>query len=514
MIRIKNNSFYVICEISLFFLLVNLLLAYSNNIGILVIGIFSLYMLSFLFIFSLEEILQEKDIGILYILGIVFPYYFQKHEYVFGELMKKNSIIFNINLIYMILFFLIAIFYVWKQDRDSWRSYLSLERIRNYSLYLVIFYLFRGKSIEIRDFFIGITILTFFYKKEWKKNFITKEKKNIFFLIVFFLSCCLLSNSLTTDIPFQRDILRDFTRSYFLFIILCLIPISKQILNKIELTIAISSLFPAMLILLEWKAKHYTLLKAMGSEEYTSIWAVRAVLISLILIFLLFKRKRFIFLITSFLSVFTMILGQGRGPFLSFLVCFFLMLSYFAIYYNKKKHFLLGSISIGMLFFSLFFTNNYIMTKFRYAVEGKDFSTNIRFIIYKDAIKQWQLKKIYGHGLGSYYNVAGNLNQKEVYKPFIPHAHNNLLELLRSIGVLGLISYIMLNIYIFISLWKKYRDEKEFFPILAMILMISLELSGLTDYSLMMTKSHLTVLMFVAFSLSYVKKENSAPLFL
>lgn len=58
-----------------------------------------------------------------------------------------------------------------------------------------------------------------------------------------------------------------------------------------------------------------------------------------------------------------------------------------------KKHFLLGSISIGMLFFSLFFTNNYIMTKFRYAVEGKDFSTNIRFIIYKDAIKQWELKK-------------------------------------------------------------------------------------------------------------------------
>ncbi|WP_187065203.1 hypothetical protein [Fusobacterium necrophorum] len=55
---------------------------------------------------------------------------------------------------------------------------------------------------------------------------------------------------------------------------------------------------------------------------------------------------------------------------------------------------------------------------------------------------------------------------------------------------------------------------KEVFSILAMILMISLELSGLTDYSLMMKKSHVTVLMFVAFALSYVKKENSASLFL
>lgn len=504
MIRIKNNSFYIMCEISLFFLLVNLLLAYSNNIGILVIGIFSLYMLSFLFIFSLEEILQEKDIGILYILGIVFPYYIQRHEYVFGEAMKKNSTIFTLNLIYIILFSLVAIFYVWKLEHASWRTYLSLEKIRNYSLYLVIFYLFRGKSIEIRDFFIGITILTFFYKKEWRNVFIMQEKKNIFFLIVFFLSCCLLSSSLTTDIPFQRGILRDFTRSYFLFIILCLIPISKQMLNKIELTIGISSLFPILLILLEWKAKHYTLLKAMGSEEYTSIWAVRAVLISLILIFLFFKRKKFIFFIMAVLSVLTMLLGQGRGPLLSFLVCFLLLLFYFSIHYNKIKHFLFGIILLGILFFTLFFTNNYIMDKFQRAIEGKDFSTNIRFVIYKEAIKQWEFKKIYGHGLGTYYNVVESLNQEEIHKLSIPHAHNNLLELLRSIGLLGLMSYLMLNINIFCSLWKTYKKERELLPILAMILMISLELSGLTDYSLMMTKSHLTVLMFVAFALSYI----------
>lgn len=308
---------------------------------------------------------------------------------------------------------------------------------------------------------------------------------------------------MTSIVPFEEDLLRDFSRSYLLFAVVCLIPISKKILQKIELTIGISCIFPILLILLEWKQKNYILLEAMGEDEYSSIWAVRAVLIALVLLFLFFKRKQSIFFVLFAFSVVTLLVAQARGPLLSFIISSIFVFSYFANREHKRKYLIFGVASLCVVIMILFSNENYMMDKFQCAFAGTDSSTNTRFILHKDAIQQWELKKLYGHGLGTFHNVAGELKQEDMYEKGVVHSHNNFLELLRSVGVLGLLSYIVLNWYIFISLWKKYKKEKLLFALLPMFLMVSFELSGLTDYTLSMTKSHLLILILSAIALSY-----------
>lgn len=95
------------------------------------------------------------------------------------------------------------------------------------------------------------------------------------------------------------------------------------------MSIAISLFYPILLIVLEWMQNHYTLEIAMGTEEWTSIWAVRAGLISLISLFFYLSEKRKVYLLGVIFSLLSLFLGQGRGPILSFMVSFCILFSFF-----------------------------------------------------------------------------------------------------------------------------------------------------------------------------------------
>ncbi|KDE69613.1 hypothetical protein FUSO6_06270 [Fusobacterium necrophorum DAB] len=507
MILKQWNNFGVPLGIFSFLGIIQFLIRNSSDQKMLILGIFFLYLSSLLFVYSFQSILKEKDMGLFFFLGILFPYYFQKHPYVFKDLMRESHNIRNINYVYIFIFSIFFLKYFFYNTEKNWKEYLEVENIRNYLLYLMPFFILRAKDIKMIGFFYGIVVFVFCYKKDW--NILLEKRKKIclLFLVLLFLFFSYMSNYVW-GIPnqFGEQLLGNYVYNYFLLLILLLIPISEEMMKKIKMSTAISLFYPILLIVLEWIQNHYTLEIAMGTEEWTSIWAVRAGLVSLISLFFYLSEKRKVYLFGVIFSLLSLFLGQGRGPILSFIASFCIL---FFFFYEKKTDRKKVFTSLGivlLLLFVIYNTENYIIKKFQLVFLGADSSTNTRIELYHGAIEQWKSQKWTGYGLGSYKETVELLKQEYLEKydlSRIPHAHNNILELLRSLGILGTFIYIFLNGYLCFWLLGKYWKTREKLYILPFILIVNFELSGITDFSLMMYKSQLLLFFICSLSLSY-----------
>lgn len=476
--------------------LVNYLVERRENIFLLSIGIFLIYTIVFITLYCFHIIFRVKDWGLFIFQGLLFTYFFQRHEYVFREILKVNHHIRNINYI-AILFLGICFFCFWmiREKNIEWKILFSLENFRNYFLYLSPFFILKERPEKVLLYFIMIALLCFLYKKEWLKIEEVRKKILMAVLVSVYLFCSYVSrvqgfHSDFGDRIFHRELLY-----YLFFLVLLLIPITKEMFQKIKFTLLFSALYPVCLALLEWTSNNYSLYKPIGTEEWTSMWAVRAGMISLMYFFFYFYERKTILLFLALTSTLTMFLSQGRGPLLSFLLSF-LGMTFLWCYHSKKKKYFYWSFlfSIVVLFF-LFDTNNYIVYKIKLVLTNQDNSTNTRILFYKGAIEQWKTAKYFGHGLGTLKQTAENMRQGlslQYDLDSIPHAHNNILELLRSLGLVGMSSYILMRIYM---LWNSLKGGV--IKLLPLILLVSFELSGVTDYTLMMFRAHILLLFII-----------------
>lgn len=373
-----------------------------------------------------------------------------------------------------------------------------------------LFFVLRGREYKIGICFFLITLLTFVLKKDWKNIGDMGKKIKIFVCISIYFFICWFSRINGFSSVFGSELLKSYFYIFLSLTPILLIPISKEMFYKIRLNILISCTYPLLLVLLEWISFDYSLFKSIGTKEWTSIWAVRAVLISLIFIFFYLYEKKLVLLFFSFLSALTMFLAQGRGPFLSFLVVLIMIILLFSNDIKNKKIFLGAIVFIILLFLLIFFTDNYIIYKLKLVLQGEDVSTNIRIELYYAALEQWKTSKILGYGLGSLKETAEMLQQNSILKydlVRIPHAHNNILELLRSVGFFGLIAYIFMQFYFLLNSTKKFLETKNYIYLLPIFLVIAFELAGVTDYTLMMSRSFSLVL-FVTFIILSLKENE------
>jgi len=202
------------------------------------------------------------------------------------------------------------------------------------------------------------------------------------------------------------------------------------------------------------------------------------VLIIFLAIFLaIFEEKKqfkiLFWLIVVFNSILLSLTGT-RGAWAGMISGFFLFLIYF-LFFSKfpeeKRKVFLFSIFIFFLFFLLFllFSKlNYLpQTTFLERYESL-FSNLIefkssRFYVWKLGINVWKKNPIFGFGLESFSYLYDRNAQASFIKEipedeFYDRAHNKIIDILVSDGILGLLSYLAIFISAFFLIFK-YREK-------------------------------------------------------
>lgn len=105
-----------------------------------------------------------------------------------------------------------------------------------------------------------------------------------------------------------------------------------------------------------------------------------------------------------------------------------------------------------------------------------DNSTQVRMSMIEYGVYWFQKKPILGYGIDNYKYLYANMVGDYMY------SHNNYIELLVGTGVIGILSYYSMYIYIFM----KSISKKNIFSIFVMVAIITLSITevGLVSYSL------------------------------
>lgn len=188
-----------------------------------------------------------------------------------------------------------------------------------------------------------------------------------------------------------------------------------------------------------------------------------AILIKLTLLIYLNSQKSSkslitLFRITELISIISIIILQSRLGLLSLIIIYIMMFFYFKI---SKKHFVISAL---IIFFSLIALNsnnlNTLNKSYNIAKISSDESTNQRISFYKISLDLFLEKPIAGHGLGSWKYESlqyKDSNNKNILVPY--YTHNDFLQILMELGIIGLFIYLLFLGKIAIKLIKYMQNE-------------------------------------------------------
>lgn len=185
------------------------------------------------------------------------------------------------------------------------------------------------------------------------------------------------------------------------------------------------------------------------------------------------KINSSVLLIIETISIVAIIFLQSRGALIS-IILMYLFLLFSSI--NKKN------ILIPLVFTiigSYIFINNFSSLFNQKAINPiamlSDQSFNQRISYYETAIKIFKEKPFFGHGIGSWkINSLEylDLNESSIIVPY--YVHNDTLQFLVEIGLVGTFLYLFFLFYIYKSFKENYNDDKLAIPILQVSFLIFL----------------------------------------
>ncbi|MGB6127737.1 MAG: O-antigen ligase family protein [Psychrilyobacter sp.] len=230
---------------------------------------------------------------------------------------------------------------------------------------------------------------------------------------------------------------------------------------------------------------------------------------------------------------------------MNWLVAVFLIFITIGLNFNKKKLILLLLIfTIGTI---LVPNKKEVMLNIKERLEtitsSKNGSNNSRKEIYRNSIRIFKTSPMLGAGFRNYRNDSIKLNYSDKYKEYFDiknkkikkwpkdikereifyayfvriHSHDNFLDMLRGTGIQGALAYILIFIIGFIELFKRWRhNNRNSFLETGLIMILFLQLVGLSETTLHMRRINEIVLFFVGIGLSktfdkkeIIKEENN-----
>src|SRR5690554_810098 len=371
----------------------------------------------------------------------------------------------------------------------SWKK-INLHRD---NVFFFLLLLFAATLPFSRDIAGGMMVLalpvwlikSFRLETRWEKSFITF---GILLMTILFTVSYLFGLG-----RFEHDTMAGrIIPSLLWFFIISTVPLDKKridILLSVFLCAMTAGIFYHLLFHFSIPYSHNNRLVLYGHcNPYGQLAAMSCLLITGLLLFgknhnkLNLAVKLFSFLVLVSGLFFT----YSRGAWVGF-AAGFLWLTGIAVARKKQK--ILPVVLIFLLCFGLFTTNPDFSKRLQ-SIFSLSTGTNIqRIVIWQTALDMAAVSPVTGMGLNMFrYHFSEMNRDSSIIRSNQPHAHNNFLQLLAELGMVGVTVFIIMLAAVFLRVTKIMRESKDFWTwklsCITGALLISWFTHGLVDFSL------------------------------
>lgn len=414
------------------------------------------------------------------ILVILLTYNLQKMGYILHKEVYKNRLFLYTNIIMICFFSVIFIYNLSKDKKISLKNILDLGY--EFLLISIPFYIIKGRGMQPIILISMIILTKIFIEKKYTFN---RNIKKIYFsviMLILFSSTSFIGNVVTES---QINGYEHFVCNLIFLLSFLQIKLSNEEMKKIMNVMLSSSMIlivPIIVKLLEVKTLGFRV-----GHENPNIWAMKGAVWTVIFLYLiLFKNKKecILFYILYIIGVYA---SGSRGGIIAMILANIILCIY--RYKSQIKVLITITFITMLLVFGILKTNNRISYTIKLIKNEKkiDNSSAIRILVYKEAIEQFKEKPINGIGFLGYESNAARrhpLNNDMTYierSAYIQnHAHNNMIDLLSSLGVLGFVSYISMIFFICKTIYFTKKPE----GVLILCLIFMYELYGIVEDTL------------------------------
>lgn len=447
------------------------------------------------------------------IMTVLISYNLQKMGYILHREVYKNKLFLYTNIIMICFFCILFVYNLFRNKKISLKNILDLGY--EFLIISIPFYIIKGRGMQPIILTSIITIIKIFLKKEYRLD---KDIKKIYISIVsliLFSTTSFIGNSMT---KVQIGHYQTFVMNLIFLLIFIQLQYSKLELKKLKAVFLTSSILPIIPIITElYKVQNlHVRLGYLNANR----WATEAMPWAVIYLYILFFKKRYEYILIYLFYILGVIISGSRGAMVAVILASLGMIIY--RYKSQTKMLLITFLCTIVIFIGILNTNNRIAYTINLIKNEKklDNSSKIRLIIYKEAFDQFKIKPINGLGFSGYQSNAikrhleentKELNELEKIAYSIYHAHNNILSFLCSTGILGALSYILMNFFICKKGYKIFAKG----GILILSLIFSYELFGLMEETIyhMETQVFLYLIIGILFSettpkINFLKKDK------
>ena len=219
------------------------------------------------------------------------------------------------------------------------------------------------------------------------------------------------------------------------------------------------------------------------------------------------KWNKFLLRLIEYLSIIAIIILGSRLGLIS------LFIIYFFYFFWYKNHRLNQVFSIVVIFTFSFFinnsqtVNNFDLSSLRIENLNNDESTNQRLNFYKKAIDLSFNKPFTGYGLGSWKYESlpyDNNNNNDILVPY--YTHNDFLQILFELGIIGLAAYL----FFLIILFKQILFLKDKLRGILIIIFIAFVINSLLNFPIHRSQEIIPFILIASMIFSYSKKSNKS----
>lgn len=360
----------------------------------------------------------------------------------------------------------------------------------------------------IRWFALSLVSFTYliYSIRSGQSRLVLSKNKIVFISFIFFyllLSVFISKNSIESIIVL-----------YKIIILIVVFLISYNIFKKSDYSITICAVFSVSLFLesLVVLFQVFSSLEGLTGIASNPNISSSSIIIKLpIIIYFVHQVKKkwnkFLLRVIEYLSIIgIIILGSRLGLISLFIIYFF----YFFWY---KNHRLNQVFSIVVIFtFSFFISNsqtvnNFDLSSLRIENLNNDESTNQRLNFYKKAIDLSFNKPFTGYGLGSWKYESlpyDNNNNNDILVPY--YTHNDFLQILFELGIIGLAAYL----FFLIILFKKILFLEDKLRGVLIIIFIAFVINSLLNFPIHRSQEIIPFILIASMIFSYSKKSNES----